>query len=397
MPLFCIKVVEIVAKLVCGLAMWRFVPVIPVCLVACGDNWAGPPQPGIDGGPWQTAPHAPMPVVYPHTSTVLSTMRLVTLTYPGYDASGMLRFADAMTASTWYRQIGEEYGMTSASAVQHNVLATPAVPVTRGVIASQVIDLISHTPGVVKPTVDKNEVLYLVVVPSTLTRSPALGSIRGYHEMLSANGVQPEGAVRFPIAVVFDDGDLGSTTLRAAHQVINAVTNPYAPPNDGWYADPPKTDPWCLLRREIADLCEGEAAYPDLDSEFAFPRVYSNLSARAGMPPCAPAMDGDVWSDVTAEPSQIQTIPVNGEIKFRLTGWSTSPVADWKLHVRAADTSNLTIEEMDPHFSPGDVINNNVTVTLTLHAPPDSTGATGAVEVLSGANQHPWAVAFVVR
>jgi hypothetical protein len=238
-------------------------------------------------------------------------------------------------------------------------------------------------------------VLYLIYVPPTMPRTSSLAGVHGYHDMLTASGIQPQGTVRFPIAVVFDDGALSSTTLQAAHQVIDAVTNPYVPPNDGWYADPPKTDPWCLLRREIADLCVGEAAF--LEGDFAFPRVYSNIAARLGKPPCSPEVAGDSWSDVTAEPSQIQTIPVNGEIKFKLTGWSTSQLPDWKLHVRAAETSNLTIEEMDPHFTPSDMINNDVTVTLTLHAPPDSAGATGAIEVLSGATQHPWAVAFVVK
>jgi len=128
--------------------------------------------------------------------------------------------------------------------------------------------------------------------------------------------------------------------------------------------------------------------------------VYSNAAARAGDPPCAPAMPGDVWSDVTAEPSQIQYLAVGaagGEIRFKLTGWSTSPLPDWKLHIRAAETSNLQIEDMDPRFTPSDMINNSSTVLLTLRAPPDSVGATGAVEILSGDNQHPWAVAFVIK
>lgn len=390
------KAVEITAKLVSGLAMWRLVPAFVACLTACGDNRDGPPEPEIDAGPWQTAPHAPLPIVYPHTSTVLSSLQLVTVTYAGYDAAGVLAFSDALVSSSWYRTIGAEYGMTSATAAQHVTLATLPSSVTRGAIAAQIIDRVTHDPTVLKPAFDNNQVLYLVYVPPTAHRSPATAVLHGYHEMLTATGVSPAGAVRFPIAVVFDDGNLGSTTMQAAHQVIDAVTNPYVPPHDGWYADPPKTDPWCLVRREIADLCEGEAPFPDPHVGFQFPRVYSNVAARTGVPPCMPRMAGDVWSDVTAEPSQIQMISVNGEIKFRLTGWSTDPLPDWKLHVRAAESSNLTIDEMDPHFAPSDSINNDVTVTLTLRAPPDSAGATGAVEVLSGANQHPWAVAFVV-
>jgi hypothetical protein len=375
--------------------MWRLVPALSACLMACGDNRAGPPDPGIDAGPWTTAPHAPMPTVYGHTGTVLSSMQLVTLTYPGYDATGVLRFGDALVASSWYQMIGGEYGLSSASAVQHKVLPAPTKPLTGDAISQQVIDFLASTPDVIKPTVDKNQVLYLIYVPPSLRPANLPPFVRGYHEMLTAPGMQPQTAVRFPIAVVFDDGSLSSTTLQAAHQIIDAVTNPYDPPNDGWYADPPKTDPWCLLNREVADLCEGEAAYKD--GEFAFPRVYSNIAARAGIPPCAPRVAGDSWSDVTAEPSQIQAISVGGEIKFKLTGWSTSPLPDWKLRVRAAQSSDLSIDEMDPRFAPTDMINNDVSVTLTLHAPPDSSGATGAVEVLSGTASHPWAVAFVVK
>jgi hypothetical protein len=37
-------------------------------------------------------------------------------------------------------------------------------------------------------------------------------------------------------------------------------------------------------------------------------------------------------------------------------------------------------------------------VTLTLHAPADALpGTTGGLELLSGGNEHPWAVGFVVR
>lgn len=378
--------------------MWRIVPVLSACLAACGDNGAGAPDPDVDAGPWQPAPHAPLPAVYPHTRTVLSAMQLVTLTYPGYDATGVIAYGNALVASDWYRNVGAEYGMAPATAVQHKVLPAAPVPLTRNAIAAQVLALVGNDPGVIKPSFDSNQVLYLVFVPPGTPRGVGLSGVRGYHDMLTATGLSPQGPVRFPIAVVFDDGSPASTTLQAAHQVIDAATNPYAKPNDGWYADPPATDPWCLLRREVADLCEGEAVY--VENGVAYPRVYSNAAARAGNPPCAPLLEGDAWSDVTAEPSQIQLLTVGatgGEIKFRLTGWSTSPLPDWKLHIRAAETSDLSIEDMAPHLAPGDTINNSATVTLTLRAPPDSVGATGAVEILSGANQRPWAVAFVIR
>ena len=141
--------------------------------------------------------------------------------------------------------------------------------------------------------------------------------------------------VRFPIAVVIDDGTgLTRTTVQAAHQVIDAATNPYLPPHDGWYADPPRTDPWSLLRREVADLCEGDDDV--IEGRFAYPRVYSNIAA-ASMTPCIPVRPGDVYYDVSAEPSQIQKIPPGGSFSIQLTGWSTSPLSAWKVKVRVPD------------------------------------------------------------
>ena len=232
--------------------------------------------------------------------------------------------------------------------------------------------------------------LYLLYVPPTVMRGTGLGG-RSYHEMHMLDG-----GVRFPIAVVLDNGGgAAPTSMMAAHQVTNAVTDPYGPPTDGYYADPPKTDPWSLVRGETGDLCEGED--PFLEGGFAYPRVYSNRAAMASMPPCQPFRTDDAWSDVTAEPSQIQMIPANGSVKFRLTGWSTSPVPDWQIRVQPADVSQLSLDEMNPQLS-STSINNATTVTLTLHAPREaSQGTIGGVYILSGQNGHPWAVGFAVQ
>jgi hypothetical protein len=125
--------------------------------------------------------------------------------------------------------------------------------------------------------------------------------------------------------------------------------------------------------------------------------VYSNAAAAASMTPCTPVQPGDVYYDVTAEPSQIQTIAPGGSVKYTLTGWSTGPLAPWRVRVRAAASSMLSSDEMRPELS-SDRINNGETVTLVLHAPLEAApGTTGGIELLSGVNDHPWAVGFVVR
>jgi hypothetical protein len=365
--------------------MRRLVVVLSACLWACGDNQTGPPELQPDAG-FAPAPHAPLPKVFPHTGAVLREMQLVTITFAGYDASDVVAFGDALVASSWYKTTGAEYNVLPATHRQQAVLAAPPQPLDRDQIAAQITDLI--TAGrVPAPDAVDNQLLYLLYVPSSDAGPDLVG---GYHDMLTLDGV------RFPIAVVIDDGTgLTVTTLQAAHQVIDAATNPYLPPHDGFYADPPRTDPWSLLRREIADLCEGDDDV--IEGRYAYPRVYSNTAAAASMTPCIPVRPGDVYYDVSAEPSQIQKIPPGGSFQFQLTGWSTSPLSSWKVRVRVPASSMLSFDQMHPEFS-SDMINNGDMVTLTLYAPADAVpGTTGGLELLSGGNQHLWAVGFVVR
>src|SRR5215831_9234099 len=231
--------------------MRQLVMVLSACLWACGDNRTGPPELPLDAG-FAPAKHAPLPRVLPHYGIVLSAMQLVTITYAGYDlASDVVAFGDALVASSWYRTTGAEYFVSPATHRQQAVLATPQDALDRDQIAAQIRDLIT-AGSVPAPDPVANQLLYLVYVPHSLA-GPELASVGGYHDMLTFQ------EVRFPIAVVIDDGTgLTTTTLQAAHQVFDAATNPYLPPHDGYYADPPKTDPWSLLRREVADLCEGD-------------------------------------------------------------------------------------------------------------------------------------------
>jgi hypothetical protein len=383
--------VEIISELVCVVAMRRVVTALSVCLCGCGDDRLAPADAAPDVGPFQPAPHARLPIVFPHTGTVLSTMQLVTLTFDDYAAAAdATAFGDAIVASSWYRMVGAEYGIVGASHAQHVSLGPAPAQLTREGIAAQISDFVARDGSVIKPTAVDNQVLYLLFVPPSVIRGDDLVDVPGYHEMLTI------GSARVPLAVVLDDGgELAIVALQAAHQVIDAVTNPYMPPRDGYYADPPKTDPWSLLHGEIADLCEGED--PVIEGGFRYPRVYSDRAAASGQPPCAPALPGDSWSDVSAEPSQIQRVAPGGMVTFTLTGWSTTPQPPWRIRMRVADSSDLRLDQMLPALS-SDTINNNDTVTLSLVVPVDvPAGTTGGIEVLSGANMHPWAVGLIVR
>jgi len=386
-----IKAVEITRNLVCVVIMRRLLAALSACLGACGDNSrlradAAGPQ------PFETAPHVALPRVFGHSNTVLSNVQLVTLTFEDYaEQTNVEMFGDMVVESAWFRSVGQEYSVLGGSHLQKVVLGPPPVQVTHDAIASLITQaLVNHVAPPPAPT--GNQVLYLLYVPPTVARGADLAGVRGYHQIIMLDRVE------VPIAVVLDDGTgLATTTRTAGHQLIEAVTNPYSPPSDGYYADLPISDPWSLVSGEVADLCDGEAPVHMGDSGFMVPRVYSNRAAAAGEAPCAPSEPGEAWFDVSADPARMQVVTRGKSIDFVLTGWSTQPVEDWGLRTRAADFSMLTEEEMRPEFS-SDTINNNVKVTLTLHAPIHADfGVPAGVYVLSGPNAHPWAVGFFVQ
>jgi hypothetical protein len=370
--------------------MRRLATVLSACIAlwACGDNMTDPPD-AATMAPFSPAPHAPMPSVLRHNGTVIANLRLVTLAFDGYDASAVHQFGDAIVSSSWYATVGAEYGIRQGSHLPTVTVGPAPSSITRDEIAALIKQLLGDG-RVPRPNAGNNQLLYMIYIPPSVAIGLDLKGVRAYHQMATFAGAP------LPIVVVLDDGSgPAGMTLPAAHQLINAVANPYEPPNDGYYADPPKIDPWSLVRREIADLCDGEL--PITEGVLTLPQVYSDLAAKAGKSPCTPSGPNDGWSDVSAEPSTMRTIPRGGSVDFILTGWSTEEVPAWELRTRVADFSEFSEDEMQPVLS-DNVINNNMTVRLTLHAPLTApSGAPGGVYVLSGANGHPWAVGFVVR
>jgi hypothetical protein len=391
-------VVEIARHLVCVVTMRRLISMLSACLGACGDNVVVPPDARPDAMSFAPAPHIPMPQVFEHAGTVLTNVQLVTITFDGYSARDEVEaFGDTIVASNWYQAVGAEYKVETGLHVQKAHLGAAPASLTREEVKTRIVDLITRRLVPTPPAKD-NQLLYLLYVPPEVAfagpgpaRPGGSGGSRSYHEM-----ARLDSGVRFPVAVVVDDGTgLAALTVAAAHQLIEAATDPYEAPNDGYYTDPPMDDPWSLVSGEVADLCEGEDTVTDLG--YMLPRVYSNRAAIAGTTPCLPAGPDDAWNDVSAEPWQMQRIEPGHSVTFELTGWSTRELPAWALRTQVAERSDLTEAEMMPEMS-SDMINNMTTVNLTLHAPARALpGTIGGINVLSGRNVRPWAIGFIVK
>jgi hypothetical protein len=390
--------VEFACELVCVVTMRRLLTVLSTCLWACGDNSVGAKDAGTSDA-WQPAAHIPLPQVFPHSGTVLSSVQMVTVTFDDYPAQAdVVQFGQSIVTSSWYTSAGTEYSVHAGAQIGTVQLRRPpGNAMSRQDIRTQIANLATSDLTAVRavpavppvPAVAAPEPLYVVYVPADVAITDLDGR-RSYHDVIKLG----DGG-RVPLAVVLDDGSgTAATLLAAAHQLIDTATDPFPPPRDGFYADPPASDPWSLALGEIADLCEGEDLVSD--GGYALPRVYSNRAVTAGQSPCTPVVPNDTYNDVSATPPQMPTVAAGSSAVYVLTGWSTREIPDWSLSLHAADRSDFTLLQMSPDLS-SDMINNKSKVTLTLRVPPDAiSGQTGGVYVLSG-DKHPWAVGFVVK
>ena len=364
---------------------------------ACGgDKQSGGPDaagaPDAPGG-FQTAAHTPMPQAIPHAGKVIAHPQLVTITFSDDSFASMENaFGDAIVGDPWMTATGADYGVgTGTHAAKVTVGAAPASFSFAGV--QSFIEGKINDGTLPAPSATGDQHIYMLYVPRKVALNADLGGEYGHHGMGTAKGASIAYAVI--LDPTFNTDELNGITSTAAHELMEAATDPLDPPNDGWYVDPPLPDPWYLIAGEVGDLCDGEALIKV--GGFDVQRIYSNTAAAAGKNPCVPEDPDAEWQDVTVDPATMPTIAAGSSVTFTLTGWSTSQVADWALDEFTADYADLDDTMTTPTFS-SKTINNGKTVTVTLHAPANATsGQLGGIYVVSGPQLRPWPVGFIVK
>ena len=363
-----------------------------LALVACGDNAVEPPDAAHpDSGLFHTAPHTALPQAIPHANVILEHPKLVTITYMDYPLTAMTEaWADAVVSSDWWTAVTAEYGVGSMTHDSSYVIPmhSPTTIQQDTTVEAQIQNLITNNL-VPMPTAG-NQYIYMLYLPKTVPLGASLQDLYGYHAQLTAAG-----GVKFSYALIVDDGTgIDTTTVTSSHELIEAATDPYNPPTDGWYTDPPSTDPWSLILGEVADLCNDEPTVTE--GNFVYQRIWSNAAAAASANPCIPNT-GDSWETVSADPAEMPIVPKGGTATFTLTGWSTEKIDNWNISDFDGDYSDLTADQLNPTFSTT-VINNAKTATVTLHVPGNaSSGRASGIYVLSTDYDRPWAVGLRVQ
>jgi len=358
---------------------------------------AGPPDlAGIDlfGYP---APHDPLPLLLPHSGTVLKNVRLVTVTYDDYtNRDSVEAIGDFVFGSQWWKAVSAEYGVVSGVHEGQVHLAGKAPATGTSADLLDALNLRIDAGTAPQPTDDiTDQVVYMIFIsPTTLLKESFNGTscqdYFGFHGSKFRNGK------RYAYAIVADCGAFDDVTATFGHELVEAATDPYDGAHGGYFIDPQLPDHWFAdTYQESADLCEQEDYV--YEGSFALQPAWSNAAAAAGLAPCVPNNDWPYYGfDVS--PKTAPTVAAGSTVIFTITGWALSPTKNWTVTYAASQYSDLTETEMKPSLSTTH-INNGDTLTIKLTVPATATsGKVGAVDVYSTtytSRLHP--VAFVVQ
>jgi hypothetical protein len=323
---------------------------------------------GKGGSAFTAAAHDPLPQLQANQGTVLKTPRLVTITYAGHELQSQIEsFADFIAGSHWLGAVGSEYGVGKATSVK--VRLTDAAPATLnldGLVSS--LDLWMSQGQVPAPD---GSSLYVVYTSATTfffdgegNNACATGSRALHGAATSTSGIT------YPWMVVVDCfGDLDDLTEAASSELGSALTDPFL---DSYrLALPAGAD------GEAGELCFGAA--PVAEGGYQLSRVWSNAAALQSHNPCVPVPGGEIYYNVSASPSGIQTASAGSTVTFDLTGWSEAPVDSWVL------SPSFDRVDFDPELTfSSDRIGNGEHVTVTLTAPAGPrTGAQAVISIYS--------------
>ncbi len=345
-------------------------------------------------GPFVTAPHDPLPPMPKHTNKLILTPHLVTATYAGYTYRAQAEeFGGFLVTSNWLTAVGAEFGVTSATHEVGQLTQTAPATITDAQIQTFLEARMTAGDLPAAPASKLN--VYMLYFPATTTITDSGGDpMCGMNGSVGYHGAGKTGGIDYAYAVIADCGTgFPDITSTASHELIEAATDPWNTPDDGYFMDFPAPNLWYTdYGDETADMCQYEANVPE--GKWQVQRSYSNVAAAAGGSPCVPAVAGEAYVNVSASPKTIAPVAKGGSVVFTITGWSTLRTTPWMLDTGVGDQTDF-----DPKATlSGKTINNGDTVTVTLTAPAGAkSGDIGSAYVFSGDAGHFWPVAIQVN
>ncbi len=315
--------------------------------------------------PPDAAPPTAPPAAQYLGGPILSSPRIVTVTFQGDDAALVARlqaFDDAITSTPWWHSVSAEYCVEPAGApcvgagsgAGHAVLAAAASQYTDSVKGgdSTMRALLTGavSSGTLPPPDPQGQTLYVVYLPAGTTvlldgnASCAPSAFGSYHDVVSLAALDAGAPVSAAYAVVARCSSTeAATTAAASHEIVEAATDP-SPEDAPAYQ---LTDMvWTAFGPEVADACAAvDTSLTTVESGFTVQRSWSNLSAAAGHDPCVPVPSGEAYFNVApAQGAETLRLSVGASATVVLYPFADSPdAAPWQLTAVAASGSPLDL------------------------------------------------------
>ena len=229
----------------------------------------------------------------------LTSPKLVTITWAS-DVAGatMQDFDERLGASAYWKATTSEYGIGEASSQSVVIQSAPPAAWDDTQVDKWVqAQAQSSSSGWPPPD---GQTVYVVYLPASVELASmgqdACLSYAGYHTDLGtspdiAYALIPEACYRGTPYSLIDNA-----TSSAAHEIVEAVTDPFSnlsPAYLGFDPDHLAWELWTEWQDEVADACEfSSSAYyrEGADLPYLVQRIWSNESAYAGHDPCVPRL-----------------------------------------------------------------------------------------------------------
>ena len=346
--------------------------------------------------------HSALPQLVNHGGPILSTPRIVTVSFVGDPSRDKYRaFDDAIIKSAWWSQVMTGFGVSAGTGGVYVELPN-TLPTTTAFSDDDIQALVkAKVADATLPAPDK-QTLYVMYFPPGVTLTKANGDgckvWGGYHKDVVVQSKADAGTFDVAYAVIPHcpyPGDVTQnfiqTTVTASHELAEAASDPLVTiepafnlnSNDAWVPGY-----YAGGYPENGDLC-GELADYFIEGGYSVQRIWSNSAAVVDDNPCAPAPAGRIYF-AAAPRTKAQLISgrkVDGYVTIA-RGSSLDVVVDVFSKGRLPHDVKLMTGKNNPQFTNGNIIDkipNGITATLSQATAHNGNGVVMTISVPANA------------
>ncbi len=381
---------------------------------------AAAPDVGVDNYVAPLPPFARMPIVDYLGGALLTSVKIITVSFVQDDAALITRMQeldDTITSTPWWAASTSEYceqpkgpcigpGSGAGHVVLSETAPTSLVDTSNGSGSTVVSFIQDHITSGLFPPPDP-QTIYVIYFPSgstiTYDGAKSCGSWGAYH--FSATFSLPDGGtVEGAYAIEPRCSGEPYITLAASHELIEAATDAH-PGKDRGYAMQDLS--WQFYGDEVGDLCDHPWSFDSMNlttidggAPFNVQRGWSNVSALAGHDPCViPPGTPPYYNTAVESGKQAVYLSVGESTTIQLQGFSDGTMADWTIaaidmgnHYGAgAGNLNLVLDKT--------TMNNNQTasLTITLTKTPNTTWIPYVIDNKGASGEHQWGASVYLK